>query len=265
MHPHNRGPPASTSHQGQGDASAADPRLDFLSPRFDALLALQTPGLQPPNPRVLPLDNMAKARVLLPDYQPRNPQRPKDQDKGREASRRAVRDHMDRREQLKQNVLQQLVERVQEGPLTLLKRCLLERRSVRVVTRHAHGVRGVAVGTLRAFDKYLNMVLRDVEERYTVLLCEPRTKTKVVLRPVAGSSAEASGQSGAGAGNANRSDAPSADEACVGEQLQQLTVECTRWRRRQDHRKRQLKQVLLRGDSVVMVSEVLEGQDNWLK
>ena len=33
---------------------------------FDALKALNTPGLQPPNPRVRPLDNIGKCRPLLP-------------------------------------------------------------------------------------------------------------------------------------------------------------------------------------------------------
>jgi hypothetical protein len=33
---------------------------------FDALAALRTEGLQPPNPRVRPLDNLNKCRRILP-------------------------------------------------------------------------------------------------------------------------------------------------------------------------------------------------------
>ncbi len=49
---------------------------------------------------------------------------------------------------------------------------------VRVVTRHACGVRGVAVGSLRSFDKFFNMVLADVEEIYTVMVKEHREKAR---------------------------------------------------------------------------------------
>ena len=44
------------------------------------------------------------------------------------------------------------------------------RQTVRVITRHERGVRGVATGTLVAFDKHFNLVLKGVEETYTVLL-----------------------------------------------------------------------------------------------
>ena len=71
---------------------------------------------------------------------------------------------------LKTNPIDAIVQRVREGPLLLLKACYQQRSRVRVVTRHAHGVRGASEGTLVAFDRYLNLVLRDVEEQYTVLL-----------------------------------------------------------------------------------------------
>lgn len=56
------------------------------------------------------------------------------------------------------------------GPLLLLKQICAERGRAKVLTRHARGVRGSSTGTLVAFDKYMNMVLKDVEEDYTVLL-----------------------------------------------------------------------------------------------
>jgi len=49
------------------EASAGQPgSLDFTSPAFDALAALNTPGLQPPVADAPPVDNLAKARALLP-------------------------------------------------------------------------------------------------------------------------------------------------------------------------------------------------------
>ena len=41
---------------------------------------------------------------------------------------------------------------------------------VRVVTRHASGVRGVAYAYVKAFDRYVNLILQDVTETYTVRL-----------------------------------------------------------------------------------------------
>ncbi|KAK3255677.1 hypothetical protein CYMTET_35152 [Cymbomonas tetramitiformis] len=42
------------------------PSLDFFSKDFDATKALRTPGVEPPNPRVRPLDNLNKIRRILP-------------------------------------------------------------------------------------------------------------------------------------------------------------------------------------------------------
>ncbi len=47
-----------------------DPGLDFFSDQFDALRALETPGLLPPEPDVQALDYLAKCRVLLPEEMP---------------------------------------------------------------------------------------------------------------------------------------------------------------------------------------------------
>lgn len=47
-----------------------DPALDFFSEHFDALKALQTRGLQPPVPRVKPLDNITRCRMILPPELP---------------------------------------------------------------------------------------------------------------------------------------------------------------------------------------------------
>ncbi len=68
------------------------------------------------------------------------------------------------------NPIDEMADAVRAGPLLLLRRLREQRAAVRVVTRHERGLRGVATGTLVAFDKHLNLVLRDVEESYTVLV-----------------------------------------------------------------------------------------------
>ena len=68
------------------------------------------------------------------------------------------------------NPIDEITARFQDGPLSLLHQSYQQRSLVRVVTRHDSGVRGVATGTLVAFDKHMNLVLRDVQETYTVLL-----------------------------------------------------------------------------------------------
>ena len=63
------------------------------------------------------------------------------------------------------------------GPLALLLRLARTPGAhARVVTRHARGVRGVALGTLVSFDRHCNLVLADVEETYSVRVWGERGK-----------------------------------------------------------------------------------------
>ncbi|KDD76106.1 hypothetical protein H632_c353p1 [Helicosporidium sp. ATCC 50920] len=54
------------------------------------------------------------------------------------------------------------------GPMSLLKCAADGQKAVVVVTRHRRGIRGASTGLLLAYDKYMNLVLRDVVEEYTV-------------------------------------------------------------------------------------------------
>jgi small nuclear ribonucleoprotein (snRNP)-like protein len=201
-----------------------DPELDFFHPAFNPTKALNYRGnLNLPDPDALPLDNVYKARILLPADHPdaRIPPplqsfpsaaaRPNNLNEARAGPSLAdqAKHHVraiSKAEKI--NPLDQIASRVKEGPLLLLKRAYQQKCRVRVVTRHGHGVRGVAEGTLLGFDKHFNMILRDVEEKYTVL-----------LRGV---------------------------ERVAGDKVRRGN--------RQDHRQRRLKQVLIRGEGVVLVS-----------
>ena len=52
------------------------------------------------------------------------------------------------------------------GPLELLRQCSRDGVTVRVWIRHCVGVRGVCDGVPIAFDRHMNIVLRDVVEQY---------------------------------------------------------------------------------------------------
>ena len=56
---------------------------------------------------------------------------------------------------------------IREGPLLLLQHLQSLAATVCVVTRHSRGVRGRVTGRLVAFDRHLNLILRDAVEVYT--------------------------------------------------------------------------------------------------
>jgi small nuclear ribonucleoprotein (snRNP)-like protein len=74
--------------------------------------------------------------------------------------------------------IQTIIQRVRKGPLMLLRRAYQCAVSVDVVTRHARGIKGVMRGQLHGFDKFMNLLLADVEEwmahRTRVLRIKPK-------------------------------------------------------------------------------------------
>lgn len=190
-------------------------RFNFCSAAFDPLAALLAADVCPPVQDARPLDNLHKCRWLLLEG---HPDALRDQHVARSKESAAAREraklrlsyvaHKKEQQSWQADPLEQVAAAVREGPLLLLRACMQSRRSVRVVTRHAAGVRGAATGVLVAYDKYCNLILRDVEEHYTVLRRVQR-------------------ETGPGK---------------------------TRWGRKQERRTRRLKQVFVRGESVVLVA-----------
>lgn len=183
-----------------------------------------------------------------------------------------------------------------KGPLAVLAKWQASAQQVYVVTRHAAGVRGRATGVIRAFDRFMNVVLSDVEEAYTVIIKVPRVKQQQVQQhQQQHQEVEATGSATHESIEEQQPQQQIAEimgllplpqqqeqqqqeqqEACCKEQqqepvqqhlasssqqqmqpLQQQSSHMrtrVRWCRKQEHRYRKLDQVLLKGDSIVLIS-----------
>eukprot|EP00891_Asterochloris_glomerata_P008254 jgi/Astpho2/8254/fgenesh1_pg.00122_%23_27_t len=97
-----------------------------------------------------------------------------------------------------------------------------------------------AAGFLVGFDKFMNLILKDVEENYTVMVPHHYT---VPLHASQGG---------------DKLDQPLAlGMAGASETLEVMSVKHKfRWKRRAEQRSRRLHQVLLRGEQVVLISTV---------
>ncbi|KAJ0408980.1 hypothetical protein P43SY_002859 [Pythium insidiosum] len=150
--------------------SRADDPLDFRSPAFDALQALSAGSLRPlVSDGVFPLDNIHKCRRLLPASDPHHQSTvlgtAQASDKRRQQQQQATKPaKSDASAAPKPTLFETLADTYLDGPFTVLRRCFLERKRVRVVVRRVNSVRGVCAGFLKAFDKHMNLVLLDVTE-----------------------------------------------------------------------------------------------------
>lgn len=157
--------------------------VDFLSPDFDPIQALNraspaeiaraNPWMEDLHPKTI-LDNLGKCAALLPVEDPfyketstqRVAQLPK-----QPANTAAVSTNLKRPRT--NNALADphpfdaVASYLDSGPHSLLYRLRNERKRVRIVVRYVNMIRGTITGSLLAFDKHMNMILRDVEEVYS--------------------------------------------------------------------------------------------------
>ncbi|XP_065199777.1 U7 snRNA-associated Sm-like protein LSm11 [Planococcus citri] len=152
--------------------------LDLTSPNFNPLKALENPDkVRIPCPSAPVFDNISsfietpegifpkpkrESKVAKPKDPSLKAGSSKDQQSNNESEDtkdiRLLRDC--------KNVLTRM-ERTVKGPLTFLKKCMDEKLRVKVYTRGAVQVRGFCVGFIVAFDKHMNLVLKDVFETWT--------------------------------------------------------------------------------------------------
>lgn len=240
------------------------PHLNFLSRDFDPLEALHTEGLEPPNPRVRPLDNLNKCRYILPkevsesilnvSHKSRSAESIEAQERAKARTSLLLEKAAEKARQVK--IFDMLAEKA-KGPLCFLSACYYEKGRVQVWTRHTHGVRGNLFGFLKGFDGHLNMILQDVEEVYTVRRLVPR----LIRKRGRGSKIPAESHNECPSNVAESSNLSTISE----QSAEKLTKEMDeiseglkelRLFPKLERRRRHVGQVFLRGDSVVMVRRV---------
>jgi small nuclear ribonucleoprotein (snRNP)-like protein len=165
--------------------------INFLHEDFDPVAALRVPPLEifhvNPYAKDSPLlDNIDKFRFLLPKCDPLHKEIIP---KSCNVSKDTVGKHPSTTEKMKNKIpvfTAMAAKYEQSGPLSLLHSIHVKRQRVRVTIRYVDCIRGVLTGYLIAFDKHMNMLLRDVDEVYTsritkVLKGEEMTKSELEL------------------------------------------------------------------------------------
>jgi small nuclear ribonucleoprotein (snRNP)-like protein len=137
------------------------------------------------------------------------------------------------------------------GPIAALARWQAEGARVTAVTRHAGGVRGRAVGRLIAFDRFLNLLMADVEESYAVMthVRRVRPQAQKLLTQAAENLPQQQQEGEEAQQQQQQQQQNSASTHCRPGAQQRV-----RWCRKLEQRQRSLEQVLLVGDSIVLVS-----------
>ncbi|KYQ88271.1 putative small nuclear ribonucleoparticle-associated protein [Tieghemostelium lacteum] len=165
--------------------------FNVLSESFDALESLKNGHLvKLPYPNIKPLDNINKARALLPPNDPNfihfiakptsktvpitEPTQsativPVTNNSNRHTSSvlsttdSTAKNNNDKQ---KHRVIDNIAFKFTEGPLSLMKKALESKCKVKVLIRGINSIRGHCIGYLIAFDKHWNIILRDADEEY---------------------------------------------------------------------------------------------------
>lgn len=147
--------------------------IDFTSDRFDPVAALYAePSLIVPARYLkdsLFFDNIAKSRVLLPDFDPQRIDpavQTKVAGKELESTAKAAATSEGTKEKILP-ILSEIASQYRTGPLSVLYRCFAERKRIKVLVRYVDCIRGTLTGYIVGFDKHFNIILRDADEVYT--------------------------------------------------------------------------------------------------
>ena len=199
--------------------------ISFVSPQFDPVAALVSSELEVTGRNAWlgecsRLDTVGQFALHLPSCDPlrveRNPRK-------RKASA-GLKDIPLEKAPRDLHPFEAATKVLDRGPFSRLHHFRWHR--VRIVIRYVNAIRGILVGTLVAFDKHMNMILRDVEESYSM---RPSDSTKV-------------------------------NEEIEAMRRQKLMGSLAMSEGEWFGRKRQMKNILVRGDNVVIISRVDQRQ-----
>jgi small nuclear ribonucleoprotein (snRNP)-like protein len=210
----------------------ASGNLSFVSNCFDPEAALRAPEseVNKVNPWIHDarrLDTVGKFCVHLPADDPLK----REQVTRKHPPSTVASDDDPKKKTRQLSAFASIAENCDVGPLSVLFN--LQRQRVRVLIRYVNAIRGTVTGTLVAFDKHMNMILRDAEEVYTPRPVDEEPKSNVE----------------------NELDRRRrALQECNGKSMSSWCV-----------RRRNMKQLLVRGDSVVLVYKAENERSAWPK
>ena len=143
--------------------------LDFTSSSFDPVAALVASenDVRNMNPWITNgplLDHVDQFRTQLPECDPLRRLPTTIRKRDRESDNVST-ESSKRPKQLP--AFAQLAADFEKGPFCVLHTAFVKRQRIRVLIRYVNGIRGTLTGYLLAFDKHFNMILRDVDEVYS--------------------------------------------------------------------------------------------------
>lgn len=198
---------------GSGGASGSNAdaeyvaEIDICSHLFDPQAVFQRGRLIAPEMHSDRLDNLSKVRWRIPQLAPPGSSSSTATDESDAASvpnkkEKVVWKKRTRPEEPYQHIVDAIAEdsilekrAASVGPLQLLLDIMRAKDRARVVIRSRNGIRGTMVGYLLAFDRHFNLVLADVDERYSL---DPRLLPQPQLGIAAAAAAASTGALEAG-------------------------------------------------------------------